>query len=93
MIDAWKAAQIAQEYLGEVYSDTQFQGLQLEELELTDDRDNWMITLSYITPGAIFTYPTPKDYKIFKISSTDGEVISMKIRQLKWKTHTSPLLL
>ena len=84
MIDARKAAQVAQEYLKSVYPGTQFQNLQLEEVELTDDHKFWMITLSYVAPGSvIFVYPTPKDYKIFKIGSEDGEVLSMKIRQIK----------
>jgi hypothetical protein len=84
MIDARKAAQIAQQYLRSVYPDKQFPNLQLEEVELTDDRKFWMITLSYVPPDAmVLVYPLPREYKIFKIRAEDGEVVSMKIRQIK----------
>jgi len=84
MIDAKRAAQAAQEYLNAIYPNMQFQNLQLEEIELTDDRKYWMITLSYLTPGGLpFVYPLPKDYKIFKINAENGEVLFMKIRQVK----------
>jgi len=84
MIDARKAAMAAQEYLKSVYPETQFQNLQLEEVELTDDQKFWLITFSFISPGAmVFVHPIPKDYKLFKIRADNGEVISMKIRQVK----------
>jgi hypothetical protein len=83
MIDAKKAVDIANNYLKSVY-EASFPGLQLEEIELSEDQKFWLITLGYIAPGASpFLYPPPKEYKSFKIDSETGNVISMKIRQVR----------
>jgi len=81
-VDVREAAKIASNYLEAFYRDTR--GIQLEEVELSDDRQWWFITLSFIDPDnlRIPVYPTPKSYKIFKIDALTGEVISMKIREL-----------
>lgn len=84
MIDAKHAAEAARGYLTSLYPNTQFGNLQIEEIEISDDKNFWLITLSYLTQGGTpFIFPQPKDYKVFKISSDNGEVISMKIRQVK----------
>lgn len=84
MIDAKRAAEAAREYMVSLYPSTPFGNLQVEEIELSDDKKFWYITLSYLTPGGpSFVFPQPKDYKIFKINTDNGEVLSMKIRQLK----------
>ena len=56
--------------------------LQLEEVQLSEGRGRWLITLSYILPGPLPTEPQPRKFKVFHINSRTGEVISMKIRQL-----------
>ena len=63
-------------------------GLRLEEVESTKvaDQDAWLITLSMINtdnPLSAITLPNAKrDYKIFTVLKSTGEVTSMKIRQL-----------
>jgi hypothetical protein len=68
-------------------------GLLLEEVESAaiGGEDAWLITLSMILPqiaaGGVSAYlnafAEPKrDYKIFTVLKMNGEVISMKIREL-----------
>lgn len=52
--------------------------VRLEEVELSGD-NCWLITLSARDPSVMF--PPTRLYKIFRVSP-DGEVLSMKIRQL-----------
>lgn len=85
MIANKEAAQIAIEYLKNFYDDTK--NLLLEEVELTEDRKSWLITLSYDSPIQqsaldIAIGKKNRDYKIFDIDSDSGLVKSMKIREL-----------
>lgn len=80
MIDVKKAVNIAVEYLKAFYP--HLKQIQLEEVEITDDRKFWFITLSYPEESNITVFPTPKHYKIFKIDAKTGEVLSMKIRSV-----------
>jgi hypothetical protein len=63
-------------------------GLQLEEVEsaMMGDEDAWLITLSMLAPPGRFpvnAFAEPKrDYKIFTVLKKNGEVTSMKIREL-----------
>ena len=65
--------------------------LRLEEAELSEDKKHWFITLGFIRPVdktsnlvadllAIRNYE--REYKVFKIDATTGEVQSMKIREV-----------
>jgi len=68
----------------------QVQDLRLEEVELSDDKKYWSITLGFSRatdstnnplgiPGII---RQSREYKTFKIDSETGEVQSMKIREV-----------
>jgi hypothetical protein len=85
MLDVKEATQRASEYFGRLFADqgTLFTNVQLEEVELTDDGQYWLITLSYgpTTSLTILGNPGTK-YKVFKIDAGTGEVKSMKIRNL-----------
>jgi hypothetical protein len=83
MIDAKTAAKAAVDYLRSMYENPT--GVQVEEVELADDREHWYITLSFVDADAMMlpTYPLPRTYKSFKIGSHSGEVISMKIRDTR----------
>lgn len=73
-IDAKEAAGIARKYLEGLMG--RRDDIQLEEVELSDDRKQWTISLSY--PDSPLHI---RIYKQFRIDSSTGEVISMKIRQ------------
>lgn len=82
MINVSLASTAAVEYLKNVFPDaTQ---IQLEEVEITDDKRYWIITLSYDNPDRLYSSLMNRNrkYKIFKIDAENGEVLSMKIREL-----------
>jgi hypothetical protein len=76
MIDAKEATKRARDYLLSL-EEERIHALQLEETELSDDERFWLITLSY----QFSPIQSPK-YKVFKIDSNTGRVVSMKIRSL-----------
>jgi hypothetical protein len=87
MLDVKEAAQRASEYFAGLYADQGVSNVQLEEVELTDDAQYWLITLSYpVIPdmaGMPINLVSRRNYKVFKIDSKTGEVKSMKIRNVE----------
>jgi hypothetical protein len=96
MIDFKQAVEIAVRGLTELVGDelADREGIQLEELELTDDSKHWNVTLSYPTkkrqdeeisptiPESVakFLRGAPKrKWKTFKIDSQDGRLVAMKL--------------
>lgn len=79
--------QSIQELLGD-----QLEDLRLEEVELSEDRQSWLITLGYDIPvknrlenvlGSAFSTPAfRREYKLFRVNSETGEVEAMKIREI-----------
>jgi hypothetical protein len=86
MLDVKEAAQRASEYFATLFPHDLASKARLEEVELTDDGQYWLITLGYPkedTPGFFFGPATPREYKQFKIEAATGKVVSMKIRNVK----------
>ena len=85
MIDVKEATTKAREYLQSFFPDAE--KVQLEEVELTDDKAHWFITLSYegVSNSVASSLLVGKSvrYKLFKLDAETGEVISMKIRDIK----------
>ena len=84
MIDVKQAVKIASDFFTNLYGqELSLSGIQLEEVELTEDGKYWLITLGY--PSAS-TNPlliqNRKVYKVFQINAETGEVQSMKIREV-----------
>ncbi len=85
-IDVRTAVDRAREYFQALYPDRDPSGLQLEEVELTENDRYWMITLSHSSAPQVpfpLISPANKLYKVFKVIAATGEVVGMKIRQLK----------
>ncbi len=93
VIDVQKAVITAQNYLFSLPDTTGIvrEDLRLEEVEISDDKKYWFITLGFSRPVdksknpladlvAISSYE--RVYKVFKINAETGEVQSMKIREL-----------
>jgi hypothetical protein len=78
MINVKEAVEVAQRYFSMLYEGTTKFFPEVEEVELTEDEQFWVITLGY-SPDF---FATDRKYKTFKINSATGEVISMKIRTL-----------
>jgi len=61
--------------------------VQLEEVELTGDKSHWLITMSYegLSDSVASSMLVGKSvrYKIFKLDAKTGNVLSMKIRDIK----------
>ncbi len=88
MLDVREAAHRASEYFARLYADQGVSNVQLEEVELTDDGQYWLITLSYpvVPPNQApinFLFNSNRKYKVFKIDAKTGEVKSMKIRNVE----------
>jgi hypothetical protein len=85
MINVKDASDKAKEYLMAFFPDAE--QVQLEEVELSADKKHWMITLSYegVSGSVASSMLVGKSlrYKIFKLDAKTGEVLSMKIRDIK----------
>ena len=85
MIDVTKATEKARSHLVTFFPEAE--KVQLEEVELTDDKTYWYITLSYegVSNSVASSLLVGKSvrYKIFKLDAESGEVLSMKIRDIK----------
>lgn len=92
-IDVRKAVGAAQQYFGSLQDMIGYptEDWRLEEAELSEDKKHWFITLGFIRPVDKTSNPlanfmeTPnyeREYKVFKIDATTGEVQSMKIREV-----------
>ena len=85
MINVKEATNKAREYLISFFPEAE--RVQLEEVELTNDKAHWFITLSYegVSNSVASSLLVGKSvrYKIFKLEADSGEVISMKIRDIK----------
>ena len=86
MIDVKQAAQTASTYFADLYAGQGVSGVRLEEVEITEDGKFWLITLSFPdrdpSPSNLFLAGTNRQYKVFKVDATTGQVVSMKIRQV-----------
>lgn len=85
MINVKEAADKAKEHLKAFYPDAE--EVQLEEVELSADKAHWLITLSYeADSGSVASSMLVGKsirYKVFKLDTKSGEVVSMKIRNIK----------
>jgi len=85
MIDVRQAIDIAKEHLTIFFPEAE--NVQLEEVELTTDKTHWLITLSYegVTTSVASSLLVGKSliYKQFRLDAESGDVISMKIRDIK----------
>jgi hypothetical protein len=89
MISIRDAAKRALDFYKEIYPSTS--GELIEEVELDESKQYWLITLSFLgtvsdnTMSPLSAVLQPKyerNYKIFKVNANSGNVESMKIRQL-----------
>ena len=87
LIPIARAVEIASTHLRSLI--TSAQEMSLEEAEISDDDQNWLITLGYFdaketafASGLVQALGhKPRKYKIFTIRRATGEVRSMKMRE------------
>lgn len=94
-IDLKEAVEIAYSYFRQIYSSQEATNLLLEEVEEAPDGGYWLITLGFDTERAvrppslvplILSLPRhemARVYKTFRVDSTTGRVVSMKMRQVE----------
>lgn len=101
MIDVKAAVAKAMAYLGELYDTSKFREILLEEVEKSPDDKFWLVTLGYsrpleaastdllkaIAPAFGVSTKYTREYKVFAIDANNGEVRSMKIRELTSGTY------
>ena len=78
-LDAKQAAIAARDYYMSM-SDFNPEDITLEEVELSEDEKFWFITLGNIEYRKGLLPGYERRYKIFKVNSDTGQVMSMKIR-------------
>jgi uncharacterized protein (DUF305 family) len=86
MVDIKTSAQRAVEFLNMIYPH-HGDGIQVEEVDTSDDERYWLITLGYNVPEsqnplALAMGSKRREYKTFKVDRETGEVKSMKIRKV-----------
>jgi hypothetical protein len=95
-IDARNAVKSATDYLDQIKDlmGEKINNLRLEEIELSENLQLWMVTLGYdvpYTPSGIESLITPRlygqtsskrEYKVFNVDAQTGAVQSMKIRSI-----------
>lgn len=72
------AAQRAAVYARELVWNAQ--QISVEEVQIDENDGDWLITLGLITQPMAIVSGGPKDYKIFKVDRTSGEVKWMRMR-------------
>lgn len=97
MINVKEATQIALDYFADLFKGKRVVGLELEEVEKTEDDQYWLITLGFhierppegmenLIGGLMGTMKgsptTPRQYKTFRITADTGECVAMKIRNI-----------
>lgn len=96
LINVRSAVDAATKYLQEVKDlliepGAPIQGLRIEETELSEDDQYWLITLGFdrLVPAHLdpllaisITRKYEREYRIFKIDAQTGKVQSMKVREL-----------
>ena len=94
MIDVKEAVSSATKALQDFFAGKELVGLELEEVELTEDGKSWLITLGFYVPDPnpnplrnILALPTEgktkyeRKYKVFEVDGDTGSVAAMKIRK------------
>ena len=97
-IDAKQAAKLSLEYFNELFPNAAVSNVALEEVELLEDENCWLITLGFDEPlrlrtqslvpanktlADLFGTSSPaRKFKVFKVDAKTGKVISMRIRKL-----------
>ena len=101
MVDIKNAVASAMDFASNSLGHERTVNIRLEEIESSnlDGNEVWLITLStalrFSGPfaslgslGAVLGADTAREYKVFTVAKSDGEVLSMKIRLLAVPTMT-----
>ena len=88
MIDAKQAAKIAVAYVADLYGPDELRHVLVEELELTEDEQRWLVTVGFERTDEVSAMEllagerARRHFKKLEIESSNGTVRSMKIRSV-----------
>lgn len=90
MIDVKNAANAATSYLKDIYGTADIGDLMLEEVELSENEQHWLITIGLSRPKlqksliqeVLNSGERERIYKVIKVRAMDGKPLSMKIREV-----------
>ena len=98
MVDIKSAVAAAMDFASNSLGHERTVNIRLEEIESSnlDGNEVWLITLStalrfsgtFVSLGAVLGADIAREYKVFTVAKSDGEVLSMKIRLLAVPTMT-----
>jgi hypothetical protein len=85
MITVKEAAQRAIEYVIDLLGDKNVGQPRIEEVDLTDDNEYWLVTVGFFPPlemgrVSLGQFSSKREYKQVKVTTADGAIKSMKIR-------------
>jgi hypothetical protein len=85
-LDAKRAVKVAWDYFYTLFNNLPSSNVSVEEVELSSDRQHWLVTLSFEEPRRkrpdlpTFLQVPRQKFKVFKIERESGRVVSMKMR-------------
>jgi len=84
-VDVKTAVKIATRYFNDLFQHP-FTDLAVEEVELSDDRQAWRVTLGYVLtdpglPAYFGSNKSSREFKVITIDAQTGEPTSMKIKK------------
>ncbi|WP_081413113.1 hypothetical protein [Chitinilyticum aquatile] len=90
-MDVKQAVKIAKDYVLELFSDEELVNVGLEEVELVQPDDEWVVTIGFSRPwdapsntlAAIASGGPRRAFKVVTISNSSHNVLSVKDRILK----------
>ncbi|MFW5845972.1 MAG: hypothetical protein ACOCXJ_07080 [Planctomycetota bacterium] len=83
MIDVKEAVRLATDYIKDLYDERELEDLTLEEVELSEDEQWWLVTLGHarrLSGMDGFGGQHRRCLRVFSIRADSGQVQSMKIR-------------
>ena len=90
MIEIKKAVQAAFALLSELYDTKKYKDMLLEEVQLSNDKASWLITIGFSRPAPSINIMESfgskkyvRTFKQFRIDAETGQLISMTNRQLE----------
>ncbi len=93
-VDVREAVRIARQYMRDLYEGEKLPNLRLEEVELSEDNAEWLVTFgftasekdvetnSFITAIGGSTSRPRRDYKLIRVDARTGKALAMNIRTL-----------
>ncbi|MDE2823628.1 MAG: hypothetical protein OXK79_09000, partial [Chloroflexota bacterium] len=90
-MDVKAAVKIAKSQVADLFADEEIEDIGLEEVELDDSSDTWIVTIGFSRPWdrkttlnvALAERRRGRSYKVLHIESTGGNVVSLKDRILR----------